>query len=470
MIQTAEGALNETHSILQRMRELAVQAANGTATDSDRAALQDELNNLTSEINRIGNTTEFNTQKLLNGGIGSNDGAKITKATSATHTLTNTLGTTAGNVGNVKIIVDGTTFDLTGVALTDVNSDNNIDSTDYAAFIQALGNVTAGGTKLSDLVEIKEVNSKLSFTAKSEGANSTIQFIANADDSILGLAKTGDVDDRGTPAKAYIFKGSPTTIERHGIEGSTALDGADITITANSTFKIAVGSESAVTVTLKEGKTYDTNNTDVNVANAAMQDLVKDLNAALQDAGLSDKVTVSLSKDNKLQFISETGKDITLTDGTNGPLSTLGINVSSDTVKNIQQVVGPGAQGSGYTTKFQIGANTGQSMSLTINDMRAAALGITGNAGQAGFTSTNTVTNGTNDIKTEAALNISNKEDASRAIVVIDKAIQTVSAERGKLGAVQNRLEHTINNLGTASENLTAAESRIRDVDYALAA
>nr|WP_080985715.1 flagellin [Geobacillus stearothermophilus] len=106
-------------------------------------------------------------------------------------------------------------------------------------------------------------------------------------------------------------------------------------------------------------------------------------------------------------------------------------------------------------------------MTLTINDMRAAALGITGNTGQAGFTSTNTVTNGTNDIKTEAALNISNKDDASKAIEIIDKAIQTVSAERGKLGAVQNRLEHTINNLGTAAENLTAAESRIRDVDMA---
>ncbi|MCQ6264398.1 hypothetical protein M1K46_01785 [Fictibacillus sp. WQ 8-8] len=102
--------------------------------------------------------------------------------------------------------------------------------------------------------------------------------------------------------------------------------------------------------------------------------------------------------------------------------------------------------------------------------MRSAAIGITGNAGQVGFTKTNSVTNGTNDVKAEAALNISNKEDASKSIAVIDKAIASVSSERGKLGAVQNRLEHTINNLGTSSENLTAAESRIRDVDYALAA
>src|SRR3712207_691198 len=66
MIQTAEGALNETHSILQRMRELSVQASNDTNTSEDRGQLQKEINQLTSEINRIGNTTEFNTQKLLN--------------------------------------------------------------------------------------------------------------------------------------------------------------------------------------------------------------------------------------------------------------------------------------------------------------------------------------------------------------------------------------------------------------------
>jgi flagellin len=120
-----------------------------------------------------------------------------------------------------------------------------------------------------------------------------------------------------------------------------------------------------------------------------------------------------------------------------------------------------------FETSFQIGANTGQSMSLAIGDMRASALGITGKAGDAGFTKANTVTDGTNNVNAEAALNISTKEDASAAIAILDKATATVSSSRSKLGAVQNRLEHTINNLGTASENLTAAESRIRDVDMA---
>jgi len=448
LIQTAEGALNETHAILQRMRELAVQASNGTTTDSDRQALQDELNQLTSEINRIGNTTEFNTQKLLNGGIGSTDGAKITAATSASVELgAVTKGTTAAGTW---IKVDGTTFDLSNITTTGLDQ----------ASADLLGNVTAGGVKLSDVVDITLGSTGFVFTAKSKGANSVIEFSQN-EDAAIGLG-----------ANQAIIYGTPTTMERHGIEASNGLDsiGSNPTIAANSTFTVQVGSESAVTVTLKDAKTYDTTNADPNVAQAAMEDLVKDLNAALQDAGLSDKVTASLSADNKVQFISETGKDIVIADGANTPLvGQLGFT-GSETVKNVQQVVGPGAQGSGFSTSFQIGANTGQSMSLTIDDMRAAALGITGNAGQQGFTSSNSVTNGTNDIKTEAALNISTKEGASAAIDVLDSAIEKVSSERAKLGAVQNRLEHTINNLSTSSQNLTAAESRIRDVDYALAA
>ncbi|MCI1592503.1 MAG: hypothetical protein LKH79_18440 [Heyndrickxia oleronia] len=109
--------------------------------------------------------------------------------------------------------------------------------------------------------------------------------------------------------------------------------------------------------------------------------------------------------------------------------------------------------------------------------MRSEALNIVGKAGQnhttvegAKYTAANNVTNGTDNNEYVAALDVSTHESASAAVEVINNAIEKVSAERSKLGASQNRLEHTINNLGTSSENLTAAESRIRDVDYALAA
>ncbi|SDD40407.1 flagellin [Paenibacillus sp. CF095] len=455
LIQTAEGALNETHSILQRMRELSNQSANGTNTDSDRQALQDEMNQLTSEINRIGNTTEFNTQKLLNGGIGSGESGKLTQATSATVTAS---GAVTAATSTTKLTVDNVTFDISGVTVA------TADEAGAKAAATELGNKTSGGTKLSDLVDITTDGAgSLVFTAKSTGTSSSISF--SADDAALGITAATDTNT-----------GSPSTVERAGLQATAALGaGGATSIAAGSTFKVTVGTDSEVEVKLNEGtdpKVYDTNNTDKNVANAARQDFIKDLNAALQKAGLDSKVTASLSEDNKVQFISETGKDISIADGTNTPLAGatgLAFTTAGDmtAIGNIDQVVGAGAQGVGFSTKFQIGANTGQSMSLTINDVRSAALGITGNAGQAGFTKENSVTNGTNDIKAEAALNISTREDASKAINILDKATSLVSSERAKLGAVQNRLEHTINNLGTASENLTAAESRIRDVDMA---
>ncbi|AVK48276.1 flagellin [Clostridium sp. MF28] len=452
MTQTAEGALNETQSILQRMRELSNQAANGTNTTDDRGSIQDEMNQLTSEINRIGNTTEFNTQKLLNGGIGSTDGQKITQATSAkiagAGTFAAATATSPGNTATIK--VDNQTFNFTASATA-----TSVDKT-----IAALKDITSGGTKLSDLVDITNDSGKIVFTAKSSGSTSEIKITAGTGaGTALTLGGATTIDKTG----------DPTTIERAGLEATNKLGAsADATISKGDSIKITIGSDSAVTVDLNTvaDKTYKTNTgVDTNEKQAAMDDLIKDVNAAIQKAGLSDKVEASLSKDNKVQFISKTGADISIANGTGTPLSTLGTGFS--TVKNVEQVVGPGAEGSGFTTTFQIGANKGQSMSLSINDMRAAALGITGNAGQAGFTSSNTVTDGTDDTKQEAALDVTTKDNASKALATLDKAISKVSTERGKLGAIQNRLEHTINNLGTSSENLTSAESRIRDVDMA---
>lgn len=133
--------------------------------------------------------------------------------------------------------------------------------------------------------------------------------------------------------------------------------------------------------------------------------------------------------------------------------------------------------GSGYTAKLQIGANYDQSMTIDIADMRSLALGISGTQAGATITASDgakasllavaSATDGTHDIAIEYTLDVSSNEKSTAAISVLDDAIQSVSEQRSKLGAFQNRLEHTINNLGTTGENLTAAESRIRDVDMA---
>ncbi|MEY9869984.1 flagellin [Peribacillus sp. B2I2] len=138
--------------------------------------------------------------------------------------------------------------------------------------------------------------------------------------------------------------------------------------------------------------------------------------------------------------------------------------------KDSTEADGNGTGKPGVGLQFQIGANENQSLTLEIGDMRSESLGISSSATAAagdGFAADSEVSNGTDSTGAERGLDVSTAKGASAAITKIQKAIETVSAERSKLGANQNRLEHTINNLGTSSENLTAAESRVRDTDMA---
>ncbi|MFX0550219.1 flagellin, partial [Hathewaya histolytica] len=158
---------------------------------------------------------------------------------------------------------------------------------------------------------------------------------------------------------------------------------------------------------------------------------------------------------------------------TQATLKASGTGVTTNTVTKAGEKKGDiKVQGKEGIVKLQVGANEHQSMSIEIEDMRSKALGISGDADGdatdgAKFTKTTAVTDGTSDDITEAGLDLSSHANATAAVKVLDSAINTVSTQRSKLGAYQNRLEHTINNLNTSSENLQASESRIRDVDMA---
>ncbi|PRA03378.1 MULTISPECIES: flagellin [unclassified Paenibacillus] len=477
LIQTAEGALNETHSILQRQREIANQSANGTNTDSDRQALQDEMNALTSEINRIGNTTEFNTQKLLQGDGKSNltgtgvakDGFLangVTNNAAATQALTATANAAAGDTATFTLNGEDLKISFTasgsnGTAATFDSKGYDVTSNSANVAIAATPSAVTTGTAIADaLQKVIDSNEKLkgSYTATADGtgkvtitavdkenggkfdgsagniakATSTGTLAWAATDGVASVGTTTYTDAKGTldftsvnsPAAAEKLLGTGLTINGQQVEFYDATKGE---------YK---GSALGVNISAltKTGATVGAGD----VAQAIVDTLATKIEGVTLSVGTAGADT------NKLVITAnakgEAGNGITLKDG--------GVQ------KN-------------FETSFQIGANTGQSMSLSIGDMRSSALGITGKAGDAGFTKDNTVTDGTNDVKGEAALNISTKEGAAAAIAVLDKATATVSSERSKLGATQNRLEHTINNLGTASENLTAAESRIRDVDMA---
>jgi flagellin len=356
LIQTAEGALNETHSILQRMRELAVQSSNDTNTDADRGEIQKEIDQLTSEIDRIGNTTEFNTKKLINGGA-----------------------SVSGSV---------------------------VDSAD-ASFFKVVGGT--GDTKVGTTIQIE--TSTLATAATTAGTTTPTNGTA--------LTTASEVTINGT---SFSFASGETnenvlkTINDAGLGVTASVNGSDqLVLTSNS-----VGSSSNIEISGVTG----------NFAGMAT------------DSGTDASITLGSSAANFSQYSSQ-GNVITIEDGAAKGLqieisgaATAATPVTDETTITVN---------SNGTLNFQIGANEGQEMNISINDMRASALGVNG-------------------------LDVSSQTGASTAISTINEAIESVSSERSKLGAYQNRLDHTINNLGTSSENLTAAESRIRDVDYALAA
>ncbi|AQS59842.1 flagellin [Desulforamulus ferrireducens] len=459
MIQTAEGGLNETHAILQRMRELAVQAANDTNVTVDRDEIQKEINQLTSEINRIGNTTEFNTQKLLKGGDGSANVTATNLITAGTLT-----GGTADSLSQVKVTdtiadiddVAGTaTYNIGGKTIT-VTLDKSVDTTTVGAD----GQTITLGTKAGTFAD----------------ANAAATALANALNS--ALTKLGIGSDYQVTAT-----GDQLTIS--AIAGSAA-DGLAGTIAATTYSDAAVGTEGVVTPgNMVAGAKAKTGNISfASIANAADA-------AALVGKGFTiDNQVIEFYDGSKGNYEgigigvdihnAKSGADIVadLIAQTAGKLTNVTLKQGTTANDLVIEAKQAGTNGNSisftdggrkqeFTATFQVGANQGQSMTINIGDMRAAALGLSGKAGTGNFTSTYNVTNGTNNTAVEAALDVTSHTSAAAAVTVINNAIEKVSAQRSNLGAFQNRLEHTINNLGTSSENLTAAESRIRDVDMA---
>ena len=392
LIQTAEGALNEQHSILQRMRELSVQAANGTETDDDREAVQNEIEQLQSELTRISDTTEFNTMKLLDGSQSGNK-VQASVSKSADANLTTEPATTGKSVSAALTnTADGTESTY---AVTVMDKDGNASTTtvkftagadegkDAEAIIKALKD-----TDLADKfdMEYSTVAKTITFTSKEEGVSSNVVLTQ------LGTAAAAATVTPGEDAYSKLAAG----IGAYKGEGNIE----------DSIFTVNGEKFAYVTDPTKLGDDYK----DVNYVQTKADDGTVDKDDAAAMAKLINAKT--------------------------------GIAAVADGNGNISLKAGSSNTGKGI--ELQIGANEGQTMSFTLDDMSADALGV--GVGK---------------------VDLSKQETAKTATTTIDAAIKKVSKARGQMGAVQNRLEHTINNLDTASENMQTAESRIRDTDMA---
>lgn len=451
LIQTAEGAMGEVHSMLQRMRELAVQAANGTNTESDRKAIQDEINQLTSEINRVGNATEYNTQVLLNG--------EKSGAITGTGQLMGGKNGSAATSASVTLGSDPNSITITSDAATSADADK----IEVAIEKATDDNLTV--TKDGNTIKIKLSSDSTKNTASAIQAE---------------LQKLGDSVAKWTVAtgKGWDEIPSDTVLDPKRLSGHKAeIPGA------------AASNTLLVSYMPQEGDFIEIGNKKIGFYNSslnsetgtdaealkAFEDAGKTVDAVIDVAGMSasDRAEIAKKIAEKMNTLSD---------------SNVTVSASGEKIKVTAK--DKGIEGNKISTAFhsakptditlQIGANHGQSFTFNIGDIRAQALGISstnpdevvtdleGNPiKNASYVKVKNVTDGVSKETIEYAIDLSTPDKASAAITVFENAITKISSERSKLGAFQNRLEHTINNLTTISENLTSAESRIRDADMA---
>lgn len=451
LVQTAEGALSETEAILQRMRELSIQAANDTNTSDDRDAMQLEIDQLSQEIDRIAETTEFNTKKLLNGNaastatIGTTNDANIDSAQMQGAELEGgeyTLEVSSNSTGQITSVSDGDgSTDTTGleaanaVALTDpavssyglyeIQVEDGTNSGKKVTLTAPDGTVTS----LDDQDATADITiGDFTIAANSITGNGTVEVMVETTE-----LEVTDVVDAGTglDGETDIVVSDPSTAsygsyqlkveedsDNAGMSTLTLIDATTGEEVASQN-NVATGTDGAGTTTELAGITID--NEQITGTGTVEFEVEGDHTFTLTDSDGNVVATETVTDHNQSE-VEIAGMELEYnTDIQDG---TTDIVVTNDSLT------------------MQIGANAGQTMDVAINDMSADALDVDD-------------------------LDLTTAEGAEQAIESLDNAIKSVSNERAKLGAYQNRLEHTINNLSTSSENLEAAKSRIKDVDMA---
>ena len=353
-VQTAEGALTEVHSMLQRMNELATQSANGTNSSTDRKAIQDEIDQLTTEIDRVSETTKFNETYLLKG-----DGSE--------------------KAHNVNAHDAG----LDGVTLTDK------------------------GNTVDVILKTLNAGDKISIAGKNYSIGSTVDEAK----ALLGTKYDGSV-------KATI----------NGTE-YTLVDDADEDTTANKLGK------TKIEALVKGGATVE--------AGGKKTTVITDVAGGADGIDDNDSTLITAKKAYQLQT-AEIVKASSIGADTAAVNNTTDNNAYDTATTSFELKKGTVSYKDALSFNLHVGADADMTNKITVNidSMNSAGLGVKG-------------------IKADT------EQDATYAIDAIADAISTVSSQRSALGAVQNRLEHTINNLDNVVENTTSAESRIRDTDMA---
>lgn len=388
VLQTAEGAMTEIQSMLARMKELSVQAANDVNSEEERASIQEEIDSLNKEMNRIANDTDFNTKALINGDLQ----RRVYSNTENVKQMEVTDGFSDGIYG-ITITEDATKAVIAGTAI-------NMTST------ETITEDLVGTIKINGLnVDINEGDDLGTITTKLADA----AYKAGGTMINVNAAKTPDKDTYG---------------DTEGYEPVAAVTGTSFifmstTYGSNETMSVECDNPAlAARLGIPENKTETGSNVVCDFTTSGGERVGFANSATMSSYG--DKITVRDNND-KTFVVKVPGNVVAHNKGT---------------VSLEQEVTDMG------TMRVHIGANENQIIDINLPEVSSETLGLD-------------------------KINVYTYENASKAIEAVDGAVEKLSSMRSRIGAYQNRLEHTTSNLGVSEENLTAALSRVIDVDMA---
>jgi flagellin len=483
LIQTAEGALDETTNILQRMRELSIQSANGTYDEGNRATLDAEVQQLISEIDRISETTKFNGLQILDGTLGDVD---LQAGADSNETISLSIGAT-----DTKSLGNGSSASVTGSALggTELGTDllaglNNIaDDGTNDMFIngQSVGDLS-GETTLQGALD--EMNSNLTGVTVSAFAEITatttgdgviqdgenIQFdVTMADDTVqtFQVSNTGSMDEliaaindvSGGTLEASLTDDGYLNIRA---EGTTSIEITETTVTSEDA--MGTGMESGNVQMSQLAITADAGTDEITVKYTTAGDAAETGIDARENQGEISGSQAQAAADIDAGFVTINGHTFGEYDNTVDYDGNDSAGDESDLVAWLNE----SSAETGVIASLDDSVTTGV---LKLTSVDGSDISVSYKSGEEagmetilGIQETNSAVGSGSSV---ANIDISTAAGAQKAIDTIDAALEQINSTRGDLGAVNNRLDFTVNNLSNVSENVAAARSRIEDADFA---
>jgi len=475
LIQTAEGALDETTNILQRMRELSIQSSNGIYSDSDRATLDAEVQQLKAEIDRISETTSFNGQKILDGSLGELSlqvGSQANETIAVEIGALDTQGLGSGNAGDVV----GAVMNTTASQLGDL--------------VNGSGTVSINGQSLGDISSVENMNDLLTSINNAVSgveASSFTEVTASADGTgiLRGIDLILTVSDLESNAQVYRISetGSmnelvDTINETTGgaIQASLSDDGR-LQLTSDTAASITASTTGGTAATAAAG--LGTNAYRAQISLEITDDSIDTVTVAVTGTGGASVGTRFDAVTQGFGVQTRTNGDITgsvitgVTAVIEGDLVLNDVALSAvaaggtDSGQALALVATINAKSADHGVVASVGGTGNSLISLNSVDGTEISIDFAGTSATYATTGLLESNDSFGSGNSVSGIEISTIDGAQDAIDVIDAALEQINSTRADLGAANNRLDFTVSNLSNVVENTSAARSRIVDADFA---